>query len=65
MDYSMNVLAFGEVLWDVYPDKKIIGGAPLNFAAHLARHGNSVSLLSAIGDDDDGVDAVELMRGVL
>ena len=59
----MNVLAFGEVLWDVYPDKKIIGGAPLNFAAHLARHGDYVSLLSAIGDDDDGVEAVELMRG--
>ena len=59
----MNVLAFGEVLWDVYPDKKIIGGAPLNFAAHLAKHGNSVSLLSAIGNDDEGADAVALMKG--
>ena len=58
----MNVLAFGEVLWDVYPDKKIIGGAPLNFAAHLARHGNSVSLLSAIGNDDEGASAVEIMQ---
>ena len=58
----MNVLAFGEVLWDVYPDKKTIGGAPLNFAAHLARHGNSVSLLSAIGNDDEGASAVEIMQ---
>ena len=58
----MNVLAFGEVLWDVYPDKKIIGGAPLNFAAHLARHGNSVSLLSAIGNDDEGASAVKIMQ---
>ena len=31
----MNVLSFGEVLWDVYPDNKYIGGAPLNFAAHF------------------------------
>ena len=32
----MKYLVFGEVLWDVYPNKKYIGGAPLNFAAHLA-----------------------------
>lgn len=48
----MKVLAFGEVLWDIYPDKAYIGGAPFNFAAHLAKHGEEVYLLSAVGEDD-------------
>lgn len=29
----MKALSFGEILWDVYPNKKCLGGAPLNFAA--------------------------------
>ncbi len=47
----LKILSFGEVLWDVYPDNKFIGGAPLNFAAHSARLGNEVFLLSAVGED--------------
>ena len=30
----MKLLSFGEIIWDVYPDEKYLGGAPLNFAAH-------------------------------
>lgn len=48
----VNVLSFGEIVWDVYPDAAYIGGAPLNFAAHLARHGDDVWLASAVGDDE-------------
>ncbi len=33
----MKILSFGEIIWDVYEDKKCIGGAPFNFAAHCAR----------------------------
>ena len=58
----MKVVAFGEVLWDVYLDKRIIGGAPLNFAAHLAKHGIYVCILSALGNDEDGKDAIGLMK---
>ncbi len=50
----MAVLSFGEILWDVYPDKKYIGGAPLNFAAHAVKCGEEVYMLSAVGDDDLG-----------
>ncbi|MBQ7324697.1 MAG: hypothetical protein IJW98_03040 [Clostridia bacterium] len=46
------VLVFGEIIWDVYPDKSCIGGAPLNFAAHFVREGGSAALLSAVGKDD-------------
>ncbi len=58
----MKALSFGEILWDVYPDKKYLGGAPLNFAAHLARHGERVSMLSAVGQDELGLSALNQMR---
>lgn len=57
----MKILAFGEVLWDVYPDERHIGGAVMNFSAHAARLGAKVYFASAVGDDDEGHVAMELM----
>lgn len=48
----MKILAFGEVLWDIFGDDYKIGGAPYNFCAHLAKLGAQSSLLSAVGQDD-------------
>ena len=50
----MKVLAFGEVLWDVYPDSEHIGGAPLNFAAHFKKCGGDSSIITAVGKDKLG-----------
>lgn len=50
----MKLLSFGEILWDVYPDKNCLGGAPLNFAAHFAKHGGDAYMLSALGNDELG-----------
>ena len=58
----MKVLAFGEVLWDVYPDKAYIGGAPLNFGGHLAKQGEEVYILSAVGKDKLGEDALGVLK---
>lgn len=58
----MKILSFGEVLWDVYTDKKFIGGAPLNFAAHLAIHGEKVAMLTTVGDDELGSEAAQIIR---
>ena len=58
----MRVLAFGEILWDLYPDNKFLGGASLNFGAHLAKHGEDVFLLSAVGQDDLGKEAIEQVK---
>ncbi len=54
----MNFLVFGEVLYDVYPLHKKIGGAPLNFGAHSARLGAVSSLFSAVGNDKLGEDII-------
>ena len=58
----MNVLSFGEILWDVYPDEKYIGGAPLNFAAHFSKLGGVAHMLSALGDDELGRLALRKIR---
>lgn len=54
MNNSVDVLAFGEVLWDVIDGVPHIGGAPFNFAAHAARLGLSCTVISAVGNDDLG-----------
>ncbi|MBE7044752.1 MAG: carbohydrate kinase [Ruminococcaceae bacterium] len=55
----MKLLSFGEVLWDVYPDEEILGGAPLNLAAHAAQCGADAWLLSAVGADKLGEKAIK------
>lgn len=47
----MNVLSFGEVLWDVYPNSEHLGGAPLNFSAHFKKCGGNSWIITAVGDD--------------
>ena len=51
---SMDVVAFGEILWDVIDGVPHLGGAPFNFAAHAARCGMKSAVVSAVGDDELG-----------
>lgn len=53
----MKIAAFGEIIWDIYPDERCIGGAPLNFAAHAAQLGAEAQLLSSVGGDELGATA--------
>lgn len=58
----MSVLCTGEVLWDVFANRELLGGAPLNFSAMLARLGHPATLLTAVGDDDRGRRALAAIR---
>ncbi|WP_370477584.1 carbohydrate kinase family protein [Tamlana flava] len=49
-----QIICFGEVLFDVFPTHKKIGGAPLNVASRLQSLGNDVSMISAVGKDKSG-----------
>jgi len=49
-----KVVCFGEVLWDVFPTHKKIGGAPLNVALRLNTFANNVTMISSVGNDEDG-----------
>ncbi len=57
-------MSIGELLWDVFAETEFLGGAPLNFSANLHRLGNSVALLTAVGDDRRGGLALEEMAGL-
>ena len=59
-----TVLSFGEVLWDLFPDSRVIGGAPFNFAAHLSKLGATVTFVSAVGQDELGEAAAEQVRAM-
>jgi len=48
------VIGIGEVLWDMLPDGKILGGAPVNFAYHAMQLGAVGVAISSVGDDDLG-----------
>lgn len=54
MQQQNKIVCFGEVLWDVYPNKKKLGGAPFNVAAHLQQLGTTAHIISKIGTDNLG-----------
>lgn len=58
----MDVVAFGEVLWDIIDGVPHIGGAPFNFAAHAAQCGLSSALVSAVGSDELGTRALDAVK---
>lgn len=58
----IKAMVFGEILWDVFGEEKTVGGAPFNFAAHLAALGGSVEFCSAVGQDKLGDAAIQSIR---
>jgi fructokinase len=62
MNRPFNVVGIGEVLWDIFPDSTRFGGAPANMTCILsgiAKNDVSVKMISAIGNDSLGNDALK------
>ena len=57
-----TVLCVGEVLWDSMPAGLFLGGAPHNVACHLHRLGRSAQLVSRVGDDVLGREALRRLE---
>ena len=55
------ILGIGELLWDMLPEGPRLGGAPANFSVMAGRLGNHAAILSRIGRDDLGREAVRLL----
>ena len=53
------IVGMGEVLWDVLPEGKKIGGAPANFAYHISQFGLDSCVVSAVGDDKLGYEILD------
>jgi len=52
------VVGIGEVTWDLFPRGRRLGGAPGNFAYHASRLGCRGALVSRVGHDDLGREAL-------
>ncbi|MEM6821419.1 MAG: carbohydrate kinase [Verrucomicrobiota bacterium] len=59
---EQTIFCFGEILWDCLPAGLFLGGAPINVAYHLKRHGKSVVPITAIGNDFLGREAVRRLE---
>lgn len=48
---GFTIVGLGEVLWDLLPDGRQLGGAPANFAGHAAALGDRGIVASRVGTD--------------
>lgn len=58
----MKILAFGEILWDIFGGEQKLGGAPLNFITHCTRLGAQTQIISAVGKDTLGKQALDMVK---
>jgi fructokinase len=57
-----TVLGIGELLWDMLPQGPQLGGAPANYTVMAGRLGNHATVISRIGRDALGEQALEVLR---
>lgn len=62
MQQMKKIVGLGEALWDVLPEGKQIGGAPINFAYHAMQFGHEAYAVSAVGKDDLGKELCECLE---
>jgi len=56
------IVTIGEVVWDIFPDRQVLGGAPVNVAYHLACLGEPVIAVTRIGRDRLGEETLARMH---
>ena len=62
MQMQQAVIGFGELLWDMLPAGRQLGGAPANFSYQVMKQGLPALPISCVGNDDLGRDALHLLR---
>lgn len=58
---AAQIMCIGEIVWDLLPDGRYLGGAPLNVAVNLHRLGVPVHMISAVGNDELGDEVLHLL----
>lgn len=59
---SFRVFGIGEALWDLLPTGQQLGGAPANFTYHAQNLGADASLITRMGDDFLGKEALQQFK---
>ena len=63
-DKTFTIVGLGEILWDMLPAGKQLGGAPANFAYHSHALGAKGVVVSCIGDDELGREILDQLDGL-
>jgi fructokinase len=58
------IVGVGEILWDMLPGGKVLGGAPANFAYHCSQLGAESHVISAIGKDESGCEILKKVESL-
>jgi fructokinase len=61
MTTKFKIAGIGELLWDLLPEGKQLGGAPCNFAYHALQTGFDSYVISAVGADSEGEEIFQVM----
>ncbi len=57
-----QITSFGEILFDVYPNYKKLGGAPFNFLYHIKKLTGKGNFISRVGNDPEGEEIIRFMK---
>lgn len=57
-----NIAAYGEILYDIYANSRSLGGAPLNFIYHINKITGSGRIISRVGKDPLGREAIDFLN---
>ena len=57
-----RILSYGEIIFDLVGGKPFLGGAALNFAWVVNQLGGEATLISAVGNDDFGLEALSIIE---
>jgi fructokinase len=61
---SFTLVGLGEILWDMLPAGRQLGGAPANFAYHAQALGGKGVVVSCVGGDELGKEVLRRLGGL-
>ncbi|MCX6175000.1 MAG: PfkB family carbohydrate kinase [Ignavibacteriales bacterium] len=61
---NLRVTAIGEILYDVYSDRKRLGGASFNFIYHIWKILGKANFISSVGNDDNGKEMLSYLNSI-
>ena len=63
-DGKSILVGLGEILWDMLPKGKQLGGAPANFAYHAQALGGKGYVVSCVGNDELGAEILSVVEDI-
>lgn len=61
---NFRITALGEILYDIYPDRKRLGGAPFNFIYHVWKILGNAGFISSVGNDESGMEIINHLKRI-